>query len=302
VVIFLHGIASHAGWFGETAAHLNQHGVAVYGPDRRGSGRSGGPRGHLARYERALDDLAQMVQLVGSEHPGTPVFLVASSWAAKLAVVYVAQRPGPLSGLVLHAVGLQSRVKVSPGFRLRVLVGHLVVPMTYLPIPLTPEQYTANPPTWTSCGPIRCGCWRPRPGCSGGGYGWIAGVGALLPAWGFRCWSSMARRIRCWMCPRRAAGSSNSGSRTKPPAPIRASATAWTSRRIAPSIWPTWWGGCRRGSHPGHPRRRGAVPEADPHRAGVVRGRPAVHGRLSACRRADHLGACTHAHMHPPGS
>jgi alpha-beta hydrolase superfamily lysophospholipase len=49
VLIFLHGMASHAGWFGETATHLNQHGVAVYGPDRRGSGRSGGPRGHLAR-------------------------------------------------------------------------------------------------------------------------------------------------------------------------------------------------------------------------------------------------------------
>ena len=35
VVLFLHGIASHAGWFAETAAHLNQHGVAVYGLDRR---------------------------------------------------------------------------------------------------------------------------------------------------------------------------------------------------------------------------------------------------------------------------
>jgi alpha-beta hydrolase superfamily lysophospholipase len=146
VLIFLHGMASHAGWFGETAAHLNQHGVAVYGPDRRGSGHSGGPRGHLARYERALDDLEQMVELVCSEHPGTPVFLAASSWAAKLAVVYVAQRPGPLSGLVLPAVVLRPRVQVSPGFRLRVVVGHLVTPMAYLPIPLTPEQYTANPP------------------------------------------------------------------------------------------------------------------------------------------------------------
>jgi lysophospholipase len=29
---------------------------------------------------------------------------------------------------------------------LRVIVGHLVAPMAYLPIPLTPEQYTANPP------------------------------------------------------------------------------------------------------------------------------------------------------------
>src|SRR4029450_7349175 len=54
VVIFLHGIASHGGWFGETAADLCRHGVAVYAPDRRGSGRSGGPRGHPTRHERPL--------------------------------------------------------------------------------------------------------------------------------------------------------------------------------------------------------------------------------------------------------
>ena len=43
VLIFLHGIASHAGWFSETAAHLNEHGVAVYGPDRRGPAAAAAP-------------------------------------------------------------------------------------------------------------------------------------------------------------------------------------------------------------------------------------------------------------------
>jgi alpha-beta hydrolase superfamily lysophospholipase len=125
VVIFLHGIASHAGWFGETAADLNHQGIAVYGPDRRGSGRSGGPRGHLARYERALDDVEQVVQLVASEHRGTPVLLAASSWAAKLAVVYAAQRPAPLSGLLLLGPGLTAEVKFSPARLVQVVVGHL---------------------------------------------------------------------------------------------------------------------------------------------------------------------------------
>ena len=146
VVVFLHGIASHAGWFGETAADLNQHGVEVYGPDRRGSGRSGGPHGHLDRYERALDDVEQVVRLVAAEHPGTPVFLAASSWAAKLAVVYVARRPASLSGLLLLGPGLTADVKLSAARQLQVAVGHLVRPMAYLPIPLTPELYTANPP------------------------------------------------------------------------------------------------------------------------------------------------------------
>jgi len=146
VLVFLHGIASHAGWFAETAADLNRQGVEVYGPDRRGSGRSGGPRGHLDRYEQALDDVEQLVRLVAAEHPEVPVFVAASSWAAKLAVVYVARRPAPLSGLLLLGPVLFPTVKLSPARQLQVVVGHLVRPMAYLPIPLTPELYTANPP------------------------------------------------------------------------------------------------------------------------------------------------------------
>jgi alpha-beta hydrolase superfamily lysophospholipase len=146
VVVFLHGIASHAGWFAETAAELNRQGVEVYGLDRRGSGRSGGPRGHLDRYERALDDVEQLVRLVASEHPDTPVFLAASSWAAKLAVVYAAQRAAPLSGLLLLGPVLLPRVNLSPWRRVLVVAGHLVRPTARLPIPLTPELYTANPP------------------------------------------------------------------------------------------------------------------------------------------------------------
>jgi acylglycerol lipase len=146
VVVFLHGIASHGGWFAETAADLDTEGVAVYAPDRRGSGRSGGPRGHLDRYERALDDVDEVVRLVSAEHPGTPLFLAASSWAAKLGVVYASLRPAPLSGLLLLGPVLLPRVNLSPWRRALVVAGHLVRPTARLPIPLTPELYTANPP------------------------------------------------------------------------------------------------------------------------------------------------------------
>ena len=146
VIVVLHGIASHAGWFGETAATLSNRGVAVYAPDRRGSGRSGGPRGHLPRYERALDDLEQVVGLASGDHPATPVFLAASSWSAKLAVVYTARRPAPLSGLLLLGPGLLPTVNLSPGRMVHVEIGHLATPTARLPIPLTPELYTANPP------------------------------------------------------------------------------------------------------------------------------------------------------------
>ncbi|HET9557688.1 MAG TPA: alpha/beta hydrolase, partial [Actinomycetota bacterium] len=94
----------------------------------------------------ALDDVEQLVQLVATEHPQVPVFLAASSWAAKLAVVYAAERVAPLSGLLLLGPGLFPRVNLSPWQRVLVLAGHQLRPMARLPIPLTPELYTANPP------------------------------------------------------------------------------------------------------------------------------------------------------------
>jgi alpha-beta hydrolase superfamily lysophospholipase len=145
VLVFLHGIASHGGWFGETAVDLEKQGVAVYAPDRRGSGRSGGRRGDLAHYERALDDLDDVLRFVASEHQGTPVFLAASSWAAKLAVVHAALRPAPLSGLMLLGPGLIPRVDLAPARKLQVVVGHVIVPTAHIGIPLTPEQYTTTP-------------------------------------------------------------------------------------------------------------------------------------------------------------
>jgi acylglycerol lipase len=144
-VLFLHGVASHGGWFAETAADLDAMGVAVYAPDRRGSGRSGGRRGHLDRYERALDDVDQVVRLVSARHPGTPLFLAASSWAAKLGVVYAGLRPRALSGLLLLGPGLLPTVRLSPARQLMAVAGHLVAPTARLRIPLTPELYTTNP-------------------------------------------------------------------------------------------------------------------------------------------------------------
>jgi alpha-beta hydrolase superfamily lysophospholipase len=143
--VYLHGIASHSKWFGETALDLAGRGVSVYAPDRRGSGRSQGPRGDLPRYERALVDVDELLVVVRSENQGRPLFLAGSSWAAKVAVIYAATRPESLSGLLLLGPGLIPRVTLPLPRQIEVIVGHLIVPTTTVPIPLTPELYTTNP-------------------------------------------------------------------------------------------------------------------------------------------------------------
>lgn len=145
-VLFLHGIASHGAWFAETAAHLAARGIAVYAPDRRGSGLSDGPRGHLASYERALADVDQLLDLIEQDHPGTRLFLAGSSWAAKLAVVQAARAQERLAGLLLLGPGLFARADLRLAEKLAVLALHRARPEHQLPIPLVPELYSFNQP------------------------------------------------------------------------------------------------------------------------------------------------------------
>jgi alpha-beta hydrolase superfamily lysophospholipase len=135
-LVFLHGIASHSGWFSETASELAAQSVVVYGPDRRGSGRSGGRRGHLDLYERAIDDLDGVMRVVEAEQKGSPVYLAGSSWAAKLALVYAASRLQRLSGLMLLGPGLIPRVNLPPLRRVEVAIGHVFAPTAQIRIPL----------------------------------------------------------------------------------------------------------------------------------------------------------------------
>jgi acylglycerol lipase len=144
-LLFVHGIASHGAWFAETATYLADRGVAVYAPDRRGSGLSGGQRGHLARYEQALDDLDLFLDLMTEEQPGAPIFLAGSSWSAKLAIATAARSQSGLAGLLLLGPGLFPRVDLSIVQKLAVLFLHRGRPEHPLAIPLVPESYTRNP-------------------------------------------------------------------------------------------------------------------------------------------------------------
>jgi len=146
VLVYLHGIASHAGWFAETAGILHARGIHVFAPDRRGSGQSGGTRGHLSSYEQALSDVQRMIEVIGREGSDVSCFLAGSSWAAKLALLYAVKRPEDLAGLVLIGPGLTPRINLPLGQRLGLLVRQLITPKADVPIPLWPALYTETKP------------------------------------------------------------------------------------------------------------------------------------------------------------
>ena len=98
----------------------------------------------MHRTTQALDDIDEVTKVVASEQEGMPLFLAASSWSAKLALVYATRRPVPFAGLMLLGPGLFPRVSLSPMRGVGVVLGNVVAPTARFPIPLTPELYTSN--------------------------------------------------------------------------------------------------------------------------------------------------------------
>src|SRR5262245_9357666 len=79
LLLVAHGLFEHSGRQLNLARYLTRAGWGCYAFDFRGHGLSPGPRVHVERFEDFLEDLATLRDLVGSLHPGLPVYPVGHS-------------------------------------------------------------------------------------------------------------------------------------------------------------------------------------------------------------------------------
>jgi acylglycerol lipase len=106
VVVLVHGGLEHSGRYAHVASRFADADFASYALDFRGHGRSGGRRGQIERMSLLVDDLRRLIRLCGEQHPDVPIFLVAHSLGAMVALEYVTSTDGALAGLVLSGTGI----------------------------------------------------------------------------------------------------------------------------------------------------------------------------------------------------
>lgn len=153
VLVFVHGIQSHAGWYEHSCTRFSQAGYEVCFLDRRGAGMNAEARGDaVGGFRRLLDDVAEFLTALPRTAPRghtvgrLPVFLCAISWGGKLAAALERRHPGLIDGLVLLCPGFRARVRPPRRQRLLILLCRLFRPTKKFPIPLSdPELFTGNP-------------------------------------------------------------------------------------------------------------------------------------------------------------
>ncbi|MCF2446604.1 lysophospholipase [Dyadobacter sp. CY345] len=125
VVIIIHGLNSHSGYYKNFAAQLNEHQYEVYALDLRGRGESDGERYYISDYRDIISDIDQLIEIIICEHPNRPIFLLGHSAGGVFASVYAVTHQAKLKGLIAESFAFHLPV---PGFALAVmkLLGNLI--------------------------------------------------------------------------------------------------------------------------------------------------------------------------------
>jgi len=120
IVMLCHGFNSHSGYYGWVGEQLAAKGVAAYALDLRGRGRSDGERFYVEVMADYVRDLATVVTLAKSRHPGLPVFLLGHSAGGVVSCLYVLEHQHELAGFVCESFAYQLP---APDFAVAVLKG-----------------------------------------------------------------------------------------------------------------------------------------------------------------------------------
>ncbi|MGZ3639280.1 MAG: alpha/beta hydrolase [Ktedonobacterales bacterium] len=118
VLVIIHGLGAHTGWFIHMGNELNALGLTVYMDDHRGFGRSDGPRGHVRDGSIYLRDLSRFLDEVRKREPGAPITILGHSmggiFATYLAAEDATSNRNQLAGLILANPWIADTVKVAP--------------------------------------------------------------------------------------------------------------------------------------------------------------------------------------------
>src|SRR5262249_52237081 len=111
-LLFVHGYGEHCGRYKWPTLYFTSHGYDCVAFDYRGHGQATGARGHCLHFDEFLGDLEAALDLARTRGVNRPLFIVAHSHGALIAMRYCLSQGaklGGIKGLVLSSpfFGLQ---------------------------------------------------------------------------------------------------------------------------------------------------------------------------------------------------
>jgi alpha-beta hydrolase superfamily lysophospholipase len=125
VLLLLHGLGGHGGWYIDMANELSSRGLTVYTVDHRGFGRSDGPAGHVSAYQTFVKDIAAVLTEIHRRHPNAKIYLLGHSMGAIFATYVAAAYHNLLAGVIYLNPWVEDSAVLPKGKSLAIFVGGL---------------------------------------------------------------------------------------------------------------------------------------------------------------------------------
>ncbi|GER92191.1 lysophospholipase [Dictyobacter vulcani] len=125
VLLILHGLGGHGGWYVDMANELFLRGLNVYTVDHRGFGNSHGDPGHIDIYQQYVRDIAQIIDEIQKRHPDAHVYLLGHSMGGIFATHVTADYGSLLRGVIFLNPWIQDTSRLPLKTTFSILVGGL---------------------------------------------------------------------------------------------------------------------------------------------------------------------------------
>lgn len=140
-ILLTHGIESHTGWYEDAARTLAERGFEVSSLDRRGFGRSGGPKGHVESAEDFFEDLGALIRFL-REAGDQPIFAMGVSLGGLLVAAHAMRRPEDLAGVISVVPAIAVRIKPRPLQVLQASFDNMARPERKYPLGIPIEMFS----------------------------------------------------------------------------------------------------------------------------------------------------------------
>lgn len=147
-LIVVHGVGEHSKRYQPFAEKVSAANGACYLYDQRGHGRSGGKRGHVAKFEDYSNDLLNIYELVFAQSQGCPVFVYGHSMGSVVAALFALSNQAKIKGLILSGFPARPSIPIS-GFSLKLIkfLGN-AAPLQNIPTLLNPQHLSHDHHVW----------------------------------------------------------------------------------------------------------------------------------------------------------
>lgn len=145
ILLILHGLGGHSGWYIDMGNKLASRGITVYAMDHRGFGRSGGLPGHIDDYSTYVEDIYVIVTEIRKRHPEAIIYILGHSMGGIFTAHFAAKYGDMLAGVLFLNPWIQDVVHVPLLTQLAIVLGGLFKSRRYWQVASGTEAMTTNP-------------------------------------------------------------------------------------------------------------------------------------------------------------